>query len=405
VVRRLRLGLALTSWHERFALPAAALAFALLGLPLGIVNRRGGKASGFAVSLGVVLIYWVSYSILRDMAETGRMNAMVALWLPNLAFAALALTLTMFRRGGQGSARGLPVLQRLRNRLHVSGVWRRRRPAGEEGDSFMDDSPLGTFPLLIDRYIASHFLRILLFVLLAVYLVFMLVEFRVLADSMVDNKIGIAVLLRYLASLVPRMTFTILPVGCLVATLVGLGLMAKGREDVAVKAAGISVYRLLVPVLALTSLVCLLGYFLQNEVLPVSNQVSETLRDRIRGRSPRSQDPRHRWVMGRDHRLYHYESTDPAGVAYQGLSVLDLDPETFALKRRSYAERATFTGSAWLFRNGWRRTFRDDGSEVETFERQEVDLGVTPGFFASEHTVLLWGIPSGSIWPGSSPSR
>ena len=69
VVQRLRLGLALTAWHERFALPAAALAFALLGLPLGIVNRRGGKASGFAVSLGVVLVYWVSYSILRDMAS------------------------------------------------------------------------------------------------------------------------------------------------------------------------------------------------------------------------------------------------------------------------------------------------------------------------------------------------
>jgi LPS export ABC transporter permease LptF len=361
VVRRLRLGLALTSWHERFALPAAALAFALLGLPLGIVNRRGGKASGFAVSLGVVLVYWVSYSILRDVAETGRLNAMVALWIPNLAFAVLALLLTMFRRGGQGSARGLPILQRLRNRLHVSGVWRRRPSASEEGDSFMDDSPLGTFPLLIDRYIASHFLRILLFVLLAVYLVFMLVEFRALADSMVENKIGIGVLLRYLASLVPRMTFTILPVACLVATLVGLGLMAKGREDVAVKAAGVSVYRLLVPVLALTGLVCLLGYFLQNEVLPVSNQVSETLRDRIRGRSPRSQDPRHRWVMGRDHRLYHYESTDPEG-------------------------------SEWLFRNGWRRIFRDDGSEVETFERQEADLGVTPGFFASEHTVLLWGV-------------
>src|SRR5262245_31136743 len=34
--------------HERFALPFACIAFAFIGVPLGIANRRGGQASGFS---------------------------------------------------------------------------------------------------------------------------------------------------------------------------------------------------------------------------------------------------------------------------------------------------------------------------------------------------------------------
>jgi LPS export ABC transporter permease LptG/LPS export ABC transporter permease LptF len=389
VVRRLRLGLARTNWHERFALPTAALVFALLGLPMGIVNRRGGKASGFALSLAVVLVYWVGYSVLRDLAETGRLDAFVAVWAPNLLFALLALVLTVARRGRYGSGTRFSLFQKLRDRLRR---WQSRRRSRGSTDNDIDSAPLGSFPLLIDRYIASHYVRVFVFVLASVYLVYLLVEFRSLIDDMVDNDIPISVLLRYLLFLIPRMTFTILPVACLVATLVGLGMMARSKEDTAVKAAGVSVFRLLLPVLGLTAFFSLFGYFLQNEILPTTNRVAETLRDQIRGRTPRSRDPRHRWVMGEDYRMYHYTSAAPDRRTLQGLSVHVLDPRTFALTARSYAERVTYNGSAWVFRNGWRRTFRDDGSEVVQFQMEEVGMGITPAFFGNEDQVLLWGV-------------
>ena len=62
-------------------------------------------------------------------------------------------------------------------------------------------------------------------------------------------------ILRYLFFLLPRMTLTTLPVACLVATLVGVGTMARAREDTAIKAAGVSVYRLMVPLLMVTALI------------------------------------------------------------------------------------------------------------------------------------------------------
>src|SRR5262249_16037537 len=61
-IRNRVVGTILSTMHERFALPFACLAFSIIGLPLGIANRRGGKASGFSVSVGIAITYWLVYS-------------------------------------------------------------------------------------------------------------------------------------------------------------------------------------------------------------------------------------------------------------------------------------------------------------------------------------------------------
>ena len=86
--------LALTEVHKKFALPAACLVFGLIGLPLGIVNRRGGRAAGFAVSVAIVLLYYALLATGEARAIEGRMSPALAMWLPNLlllAFGAFAL--------------------------------------------------------------------------------------------------------------------------------------------------------------------------------------------------------------------------------------------------------------------------------------------------------------------------
>src|SRR5438128_4511972 len=45
--------------HKKFAIPFACLVFGVLGLPLGITNRRGGKSSGFSLSVVIILVYYI----------------------------------------------------------------------------------------------------------------------------------------------------------------------------------------------------------------------------------------------------------------------------------------------------------------------------------------------------------
>ena len=80
-----------TELHSRFTFPCASLVFAILAVPLGIQNRRAGKSGGFAVSIFIILSYYVVMSVARTFPEKGILPSSIALWLPNLLFLGIGL--------------------------------------------------------------------------------------------------------------------------------------------------------------------------------------------------------------------------------------------------------------------------------------------------------------------------
>lgn len=83
--RRLEMHL---EYHHRFSVPFTCLIFALVGMPLGIQNRRSGKAAGFSVSIFLLLIYYVALSATETLGEKALLSPILAAWLPNLVFIA-----------------------------------------------------------------------------------------------------------------------------------------------------------------------------------------------------------------------------------------------------------------------------------------------------------------------------
>lgn len=72
--------------HRRFALPFASVIFAIVAMPLGIQNRRSGKASGFSLSIAAILVYYIFQASGRSLAERELLNPAMAIWLPNIIF-------------------------------------------------------------------------------------------------------------------------------------------------------------------------------------------------------------------------------------------------------------------------------------------------------------------------------
>ncbi|HEY8713402.1 MAG TPA: LptF/LptG family permease, partial [Thermoanaerobaculia bacterium] len=68
---RLTYNLARVEIHKKFAIPFACLVFGILGLPLGITNRRGGKSSGFSLSILIILVYYVLMNNGEHLAAAG----------------------------------------------------------------------------------------------------------------------------------------------------------------------------------------------------------------------------------------------------------------------------------------------------------------------------------------------
>lgn len=78
-------------FHKRSALAVACLVFALIGVAFGIViNRRNAKSSGFILSVGFIILYWIIYLSFEGMVRSGKLPIGFGIWATNLLFLILA---------------------------------------------------------------------------------------------------------------------------------------------------------------------------------------------------------------------------------------------------------------------------------------------------------------------------
>jgi lipopolysaccharide export system permease protein len=73
-------------YHRRLALPVACFVFALIGVPLGVQNHRSGKAAGFSISIGIMLLYYIVFNIGKTLGQKGTVSPAVGVWSPDLIF-------------------------------------------------------------------------------------------------------------------------------------------------------------------------------------------------------------------------------------------------------------------------------------------------------------------------------
>ena len=88
---------------RRFSIPFAALVFAVIGVPLGLQPVRAVRSRGLAVSLVIILSYYLMLSAAETLATQGKAPIALAMWTPNLVLASIGSVL--FFRQAQETAR------------------------------------------------------------------------------------------------------------------------------------------------------------------------------------------------------------------------------------------------------------------------------------------------------------
>jgi len=84
--------------QRRFALPIAPLLFAALAVPLGLGRLGGTPTRGVLIGLVLAMGYYGLFSEFRLLARGGWIAPAIALWVPNLVFALLAILLSLRAR-------------------------------------------------------------------------------------------------------------------------------------------------------------------------------------------------------------------------------------------------------------------------------------------------------------------
>jgi lipopolysaccharide export system permease protein len=168
---------------------------------------------------------------------------------------------------------------------------------------------------LLDQYISRKFLFNLVFALAAFIIIYVTVDLVEGLSDYIDKKVPAMVIASYYFYYVPFIVVLTMPVAMLLASMFSVGQLSKYNELTAMKAAGQSLYRLLLPLLTIGLLVSGAMIVFAEKVVPVANQRKAEVKHQYIERVPQN-------LPGRLSNLYfqesisnHLEDKDPLAAA------------------------------------------------------------------------------------------
>ena len=390
--------------HQKFSIPVACLVFALIGLGLGVSTSRGGKFAAFALGIGVIFAYYIVMFMAKSMVKGALIPPELGPWLPNIVLGAFGVAVLAGRRrwGGRSLRLALPrpltaALRRLRpgRAAPVTGADAAHPGRPDRVVVVVRVPSLGLpQPGILDMYLSRMYVRLLGLTFVSLLGIFYISSFIDLSDKLFKGTTSLEKLLRYFWFATPQFIYYVMPIAALLAALVTIGLLTRNSELIVMRACGISIYRVALPLLFFGAAASLLLFLLENNLLAYSNRQAEELNHEIRTGTRRTVDLlNRRWVVGQRGEIYHYEFFDPRRHELGRLSVYEFAPKDWRLLRRTFASQARFEGGAtpgaargrWTARQGWVRELGANGDpkQFETFDTRPLELEA-PSYFGTE---------------------
>ncbi|HEY3131580.1 MAG TPA: LPS export ABC transporter permease LptF [Acidobacteriota bacterium] len=377
--------------NSRLALPLSTFAFAFLGLGLGVNTRRGGRAYGFIIGILIAFTYYILFVTGSNFAKDTAVPVWLGVWGSNLLLYGAGLLALRFMNTDSPWMRAVTDNRMLLGgleALHQGYTELRRIIARKRARNNTAVSSLRVgFLKVIDLYLIKEFLKyfaLALIVSVALFDVFTLFE---LMDDIIRNHISLWLVLDYFWFLLPHILTLVVPMTVLIATLVNFGMLDRTNQVTSLKASGVSVYRLAVPILLTAALVSSFLFVMQDYVLPFANQKQDNLRNIIKGRPVRTFfHPERPWTFGQKHRLYNYVRFDSTRKIFAQLSIYDLDISANYLNSKIFASRAVWDPAKkiWVLHQGFIRNFNDPAHGLTRFEEMQLKLPEEPSYFVKE---------------------
>ncbi|MBN2468563.1 MAG: LPS export ABC transporter permease LptG [Deltaproteobacteria bacterium] len=239
---------------------------------------------------------------------------------------------------------------------------------------------------IISRYIIQEFNKIFFYSLAVAASLFFIIELFERLDVFVKYHASLLAVCKYFVFKFPFIFLTVAPIAVLLATFITLGILARNFEIVALRASGVSLFHVAVPILTyalITSFVSLIG----NELItPYANRKAKSIYSEIRGRKGKYLFRQHQlWYRG-DEAIYNIRFFSHHDNKLQGVTIYFVDHD-FHLSKRVDAKEADWdkNNNQWVFLNVTTRTFTADQKIETSFHKQAaIPLKETPETFKQE---------------------
>ena len=239
---------------------------------------------------------------------------------------------------------------------------------------------------ILSRYVLRHFLPPATLGLLAFLAIFVVIDLADRLNGFLDRDVAAETILAYYLYYLPYILVLVLPMAMLLGSLFCMGGLSRHQELTAMKSAGISLYRIVLPVQAFSLLVSVGVVAFSDQVVPRANRHRAEI-EPAGYRNERLSD-----LYGARSRV---ALVDQEG---QVLSVGEYRPkdhvgETVVLHYRSdgaiyqtiTADRMRWDGDQWIFYDGVVRRFRDSQPGYAEFRTTTPEgLSIRPEDVASQ---------------------
>ena len=369
--------------HRKFAIPVACLVFGVIGLALGATNRRDGKLGSFVFGLGVIFAYYIPLTLGPALAKGHLIPPWLAVWAPNIILSGVGAGLFFWRSRAADQEFRL-ARPRWLQRRQTSAPLRRGDAAAESLSSAPGLMARLPRPSILDRYVTSMYVRVFLLCAVGLLALFYISTFIDRSDKVFKGAASWGMMGAYLWYLAPQYVYYVLPMSVLLASLVTIGLLTKNSELIVMKACGISLYRVALPMLGVALLAGGTLFALEQTILGEWNRKSEAIKRVMNGVAPETLDMLTRqWVVGSHGEIYHYNYFDPKANALLGLSVFEFSDGMRSLTRRSYAEVARYAPEPampdkWRAEQTWSRELLPSGDTRRFAAQPAADFTIDP---------------------------
>jgi len=238
---------------------------------------------------------------------------------------------------------------------------------------------------ILTRYILREFARMFALTLSSLMLLFIIGDFIEKVDDYVAHNATVADVTRFTLYQLPNIFFLMTPVAILLATLLTLGVLSKNGEVLAMKSAGIPLYRIAAPIFMVAVGLSAVIFWANETVIPYCNGKAEYVKHVRIEKKPVQPALKHDklWFRGPEGEIINIglvEFTDNNPVCY-GVTFFKLNQD-FRLTERVDAERMDWVDNKWVLSKVVSYAFKEKGGiKVKKFKEQVVEIPEKPEDF------------------------
>jgi lipopolysaccharide export system permease protein len=224
---------------------------------------------------------------------------------------------------------------------------------------------------LLDRYIVKQFLITTVFALLAVIVIFIVIDAMENLDDFIDRQATTEVILIYYLYFMPEIIKLIMPVSLLLASLFVTARLSTQNELTAMKAGGTSLYRIMIPYIVVAFLVSVASVYFNGWIVPKANKKKFTIERVYLNKNTISGSGANIYIQDSPTRILSMGYFDEQREAASRVSIQDFSDTNFTiLVARVDAQSMEWdsTGQRWMLRSGVRRWFAHEKEYMEKFE-------------------------------------